>query len=62
MRMDKNQQLQADTEGDYTFNGSNFSDNSYTNLLLGFASSYQQLQTQRTGHYVNNTYSFYVQG
>ena len=61
MRMDKNQQLQADTEGDYTFNGSNFSDNSYTNLLLGFASSYQQLQTQRTGHYVNNTYSFYVQ-
>ena len=61
MRMDKNQQLQADTEGDYTFNGSNFSDNSYTNLLLGFASSYDQLQTQRTGHYVNNTYSFYVQ-
>ena len=61
MRMDKNQQLQADTEGDYNFDGSTFSDNSYTNLLLGFASSYQQLQTQRTGHYVNNTYSFYVQ-
>jgi hypothetical protein len=60
MRMDKNQQLQADTEGDYTFNGSAFSQNSYANLLLGFASSYQQLQTQRTGHYINNTYSFYA--
>jgi hypothetical protein len=61
MRMDKNQQLQADTEGDYTFNGSSFSQNSYVNLLLGFASSYSQLQTQRTGHYINNTYSFYAQ-
>ena len=30
-------------------------------VLLGFASSYKQLQTQRTGHYVNNTYSFYAQ-
>jgi hypothetical protein len=63
MRMDKNQQLQADTEGDYQFNGgaNSFSENSYVNFLLGFASSYQQLQTQRTGHYVNNTYSFYAQ-
>jgi hypothetical protein len=60
MRADKNQQLQADTEGDYTFNGSNFSQNSYANFLLGFASSYQQLQNQRTGHYINNTYSFYA--
>lgn len=60
MRMDKNQQLQSDTEGDYGFNGSNYSHNSYANFLLGFASSYAQLQNQRTGHYINNTYSFYV--
>jgi hypothetical protein len=60
MRMDKNQQLQADTEGDYGFNGSNYSHNSYANFLLGYASSYAQLQDQRTGHYINNTYSFYV--
>jgi len=61
MRMDKNQQLQADTEGDYTFPGAgSFSGNSYVNFLLGFAGSYQQLQTQRTGHYINNTYSFYA--
>ncbi|HEY1499662.1 MAG TPA: carboxypeptidase regulatory-like domain-containing protein, partial [Acidobacteriaceae bacterium] len=61
MRMDKNQQLQADTEGDYNFNPGDYSQNPYTNFLLGFASSYQQLQTQRTGHYINNTYSFYAQ-
>ncbi|HEX4156583.1 MAG TPA: carboxypeptidase regulatory-like domain-containing protein [Acidobacteriaceae bacterium] len=61
MRMDKNQQLQADTEGDYSFDGSGASQNSYANFLLGFASSYKQLQTQRTGHYINNTYSFYAQ-
>src|SRR5206468_3131860 len=42
-------------------NGSGASRNSYTNFLLGFADSYQQLQTQRTGHYINNTYSFYGQ-
>ena len=61
MRADKNQQLQADTQGDYTFSGSGFSQNPYTNLLLGFASSYQQLQNQRTDHYINNTYSVYAQ-
>jgi len=60
MRMDKNQQLQADTEGDYSFNGGSFTQNSYANLLTGFASSYDQLQAQRTDHYINNTYSFYA--
>ena len=59
MRMDKNQQLQADTEGDYSFGGGSFTQNSYLNLLTGFASSYDQLQAQRTDHYINNTYSFY---
>ena len=61
MRMDKNQQLQADTEGDYSFNGSGFTQNSWINFLTGFASSYSQLQQQRTNHYVNNTYSLYAQ-
>src|SRR5579875_3111338 len=61
MRMDKNQQLQADTEGDYSFNGSGFTQNSWINFLTGFASSYDQLQQQRTNHYINNTYSFYAQ-
>ncbi len=61
MRMDKNQQLQADTEGDYSFNASGFTQNSWINFLTGFASSYSQLQQQRTNHYVNNTYSFYAQ-
>ncbi len=61
MRGDKNQQLQADTQGDYTFSGSGYSQSSYANFLLGFASSYTQLQAQRTDHFVNNTYSVYAQ-
>ena len=61
MRADKNQQLQADTEGDYSFNASTASKNSYVNFLLGYASTYTQLQAQRTDHYVNNTYSVYGQ-
>jgi hypothetical protein len=61
MRMDKNQQLQADTQGDYGFNGSQFSGDSYVNFLLGFASTYAQLQSQRTDHWLNNTYSGYGQ-
>jgi hypothetical protein len=59
MRMDKNQQQQADTQGDYTFNDGAYAKDSYVNFLLGFANSYQQLQAQETAHWVNNTYSFY---
>ncbi len=59
MRTDKNQQIQADTEGDYGFNGAQFSHDSYLNFLLGFASTYDQLQLQRTDHWIDNTYSFY---
>ena len=59
MRTDKNQQLQADTQGDYSFSGSSFSKDAYVNFLLGFASSYDQLQAERTDHWLNNTYSFY---
>jgi Carboxypeptidase regulatory-like domain len=60
MREDKNQQIQADTEGDYGFNGSQYSGNSYVNFLLGLASTYDQLQSQRTDHWIDNTYSFYA--
>ncbi|HEX4006045.1 MAG TPA: TonB-dependent receptor [Acidobacteriaceae bacterium] len=59
MRDDKNQQQQADTEGDYSFNGSQFSGDAYVNFLLGFSSSYTQLQSLNTDHWINNTYSFY---
>jgi hypothetical protein len=59
MREDKNQQQQADTEGDYSFNGSQYSQNSYVNFLLGLSSSYAQLQAMNTDHWLNNTYSFY---
>ncbi len=60
MREDKNQQQQADTEGDYSFNGSQYSQNSYVNFLLGLSSSYSQLQAMNTDHWINNTYSFYA--
>ena len=60
MREAKNQQLAADTQGDYTFDGSRFSHDAYLNFLLGFASAYTQLKNQRTDHWLANTYSFYA--
>jgi Carboxypeptidase regulatory-like domain len=62
MRMDKNQQQQADTQGDYTFNGGTgvASQDPYINFLLGYASTYQQLNALKTNHWLNNTYSFYA--
>ncbi len=60
MRNDKNQQQQADTQGDYTFADSAYSKDAYGNFLLGFASTYQQLNEQSIFHWVNNTYSAYA--
>ena len=62
MRSDKNQQQQADTQGDYTFNGGTgvASQDPYINFLLGYASTYQQLNDLKTNHWLNNTYSFYA--
>jgi hypothetical protein len=62
MRSDKNQQQQADTQGDYTFNGGTgvASQDPYINFLLGYASTYQQLNDLRTDHWLNNTYSGYA--
>lgn len=61
MRNDKNQQQQADTQGDYQFNQSSYSMDAYANFLLGFASNYVQLNEQSIFHWVNNTYSVYAQ-
>jgi Carboxypeptidase regulatory-like domain len=60
MRMDKNQQLQADTQGDYNFSGSQYTGSSYLNFLLGLSSSYAQLQEQRTDYWLANNYAGYV--
>ncbi|HLJ79465.1 MAG TPA: carboxypeptidase regulatory-like domain-containing protein [Acidobacteriaceae bacterium] len=58
MRGDKNQQQQADTQGDYAF-GTDFSGDSYVNFLLGMADSFTQLQRIDMFHWINNTWSFY---
>ncbi len=58
MRDDKNQQQQADTEGDYNF-GTDFSGDSYVNFLLGDSDSFSQLESLSMFHWINNTYSFY---
>ena len=62
MRMDKNQQQQADTQGDFTFQGGTgvASQDPYINFLLGYASTYQQLNELKTYHWVNNTFSGYA--
>jgi hypothetical protein len=58
MRNDKNQQQQADTEGDYNF-GTDFSGDSYVNFLLGDSDQFTQLESLSMFHWINNTYSFY---
>jgi Carboxypeptidase regulatory-like domain len=62
MRSDKNQQQQADTQGDYVFNGGVgvASQDPYINFLTGYASSYKQLNDLKTNHWLNNTYSGYA--
>jgi len=61
MRNDKNQMQQADTQGDYVFDQSAYSGDAYANFLLGFATTYTQLNAQSMFHWLNNTYSFYGQ-
>ena len=61
MHFIKNQQLQSNTQGTYVFNASSFSGDSYVNYLLGTAASFTQLQNLNGLHWVNETYSGYVQ-
>jgi hypothetical protein len=58
MRNDKNQQQQADTEGDYNF-GTDFSGDSYINFLMGLSDQFTQLDSLSMFHWINNTYSAY---
>ena len=58
MRNDKNQQQQADTEGDYNFS-TDFSGDSYVNFLLGLSDQFTQLESLSMFHWINNTWSGY---
>jgi hypothetical protein len=59
LRVVKNQQLQANTQGTAAFNSSAFSGDSYINFLLGDVSTFTQLDYLADKHWVNNNYSFY---
>ena len=60
MRFTKNMGLQAEPQGTYVFSTPSFSGDAYVNFLLGFASTYSQLNEQSRRHLVNNTPSFYA--
>ncbi|HEV2323661.1 MAG TPA: TonB-dependent receptor [Terracidiphilus sp.] len=55
----KNQQLQADTQGQASFNSSNFTGDNYINAVLGLASSFTQLQHLSGKDWVTNNYGAY---
>lgn len=60
MRFTKNMEVQAESQGAYGFSTPSFSGDSYVNFLLGFASTYSQLNEQGRRHLVNNTPSVYA--
>jgi hypothetical protein len=55
----KNQELQANTNGTFTFSNNGFSKDSIVNYLLGDADSFTQLDFLAGKHWVNNNYAFY---
>src|SRR5450755_991692 len=58
MRYAKNQDIFGDTQGNYGFNGS-FTGNAVADLLLGYASSYNELDLEDRTHTRTSTGSFY---
>jgi Carboxypeptidase regulatory-like domain len=56
----KNQELQANTNGNAQFNTDAFTKDSIANMMLGIAASYTQLEYLWGKHWVNNNYSFYA--
>lgn len=56
----KTQDAFANTQGNFTFNGS-FTGNDFADFLLGFAQSYNEDAVKITGQWNNNSYAAYVQ-
>ena len=55
----KYQQLFGDTQGNFSFNGT-YTGIGFADFLLGYASSYNELAVQDSGHWANNTMAAYV--
>jgi hypothetical protein len=55
----KNQELQANTNGTFTFSNNAFSKDSVVNFLLGDADAFTQLDFLAGKHWVNDNYAFY---
>lgn len=58
-RYTKNQMLQADPEGDYSFSA-NQSGDAWMSMALGLAAGYSEAEALPTRHYVNQTTSAYI--
>lgn len=56
----KIQDLFANTEGGFTFNGS-YTGNDFADFLLGYAQNYAEDGVQDAGHWDNKSYAIYVQ-
>lgn len=56
----KNQQAFANTQGNFTFNGS-FTGNDFADFLLGYAQLYTEDAVKITGQWNNNSYAAYIQ-
>jgi len=56
----KVQDVFADTEGGYTFNGT-YTGNDFADFLLGMASNYQEDAVQDAGHWDNQSVALYIQ-
>lgn len=56
----KNQQLQANTNGTFTFDNNGFAKDGIVNMVLGMSSGFNQLEFLYGKHWVTNNYSGYA--
>ena len=60
MLFTKAQEIFGETQGNFNFNGT-YTGDGFADFLLGYAHSYGELAYQDSGHWRDNSYSFYAQ-